>query len=306
LALLNLQANDTHEVSRVQGYHRTKDIRTNADANLKASPKRPQNFGISASPTSAHMSGVAEWPSPPETPELPENAIHVWRASQAIDSTALQRLQKTLADDERTRAERFIFERDRTRFVAARGILRDILGRYLQCAPETIEFVYGPRGKPAISKRDSGHPLCFNLSHSHGLALIGISRKREIGIDVELIRPEFAGEEIAKRYFSAKEIDELSRLPAELRTEGFFLCWTRKEAYIKARGDGLHIPLENFDVSLTPGLPAELNSADQSRWSLRSLTPEPGYVAAVIAEGDAWRLRQFSWNPSGAFPSPAS
>ncbi len=244
------------------------------------------------------MSSPVEWLSPPETPQLADDTIHVWRASLAMDSAALQRLENTLAEDERVRAGRFIFERDRNAFVAARGILRDLLSRYLSCAPQTIEFVYGPRGKPAISdKRQSPQRLSFNLSHAQGLALIGIGRDREIGIDVELIRPEFGGEEIAKRYFSPQEIDELGRLPTELRAEGFFLCWTRKEAYIKAKGDGLHIPLESFDVSLTPGLPAKLNSDDQARWGLRSLAPEPGYAAAIVAEGDDWQLRQCRWTP---------
>jgi 4'-phosphopantetheinyl transferase len=215
-----------------------------------------------------------------------------------MDSAALQWLEGTLAEDERLRAGRFIFERDRNSFVAARGILRDLLGGYIGCRPETIAFVYGPRGKPALANQSqSPSPLSFNLSHAHGLALIGIGREREIGVDVELIRPEFAGEEIAKRYFSPKEIDELGKLPAELRADGFFLCWTRKEAYIKAKGDGLHIPLESFDVSLTPGLPARLNSADQARWSLRSLAPEPDYAAAMVAEGYDWQLRQWSWVP---------
>ena len=189
------------------------------------------------------------------------------------EPTILRSLEATLADEEKARAARFIFERDRDRFIAARGILRDLLGRYLRCAPQTIEFVYGPRGKPAVAGAAARPDICFNLSHSHGLAVVAIGREREVGIDVELIRPEFAGEEIAKRYFSAKEIAELSRLPAELRTEGFFLCWTRKEAYIKAKGDGLQIPLDSFDVSLSPGRPATLSSADESRWGIESFVP---------------------------------
>ena len=248
---------------------------------------------------SAPATIAVEWPSSPKTPELTGDAIHIWRASLAMDSATLRRLESTLADQERARAERFRFERDRNRFIAARGFLRDLLGRYLECVPQTIEFVYGPRGKPAISGSESGHPLSFNLSHSHELAVIGINREREIGIDVELIRPEFTGEEIAKRYFSAKEVDELGRLPAELRTEGFFLCWTRKEAYIKAKGDGLHISLDSFDVSLSPGGPATLSSADESRWSIESfvpsLVPDPGYVAAVVAEGKDWTASYFEW-----------
>jgi len=246
------------------------------------------------------MNTTAEWLSPVETPALPDDAVHVWRALLEVDPSTLRHLKSTLAQNELERAKRFIFDPDRNHFIAARGILRDVLGRYLQCAPQTIDFVYGARGKPAILSGGSRHPLCFNLSHSHGLAVIGIAREREIGIDVEMIRSEFASDDIAKRYFSAKEIDELSRLPTELRTEGFFLCWTRKEAYIKAKGDGLHIPLDSFDVSLSPEMPATLSSADDSRWGIESFVPyaasEPRYAAAVVAEGKNWTATYFEWN----------
>src|SRR6202035_65500 len=128
----------------------------------------------------------------------------------------------------------------------------------------------------------------FKLSQSNGLAVIGIVRERDLGIDVEMIRPDFASEEIAERYFSAKEIADLNKLPTKQRTDGFFLCWTRKEAYIKAKGDGLHIPLDSFDVSVSPEMPATLSSTDDSRWGINSFDPsaasEPRYAAAVVAE----------------------
>jgi 4'-phosphopantetheinyl transferase len=245
------------------------------------------------------MKSTTEWSSPQATPELARGEIHVWRASLSTDEPTLRSLEATLADQERERARRFIFERDRDRYIAARGILRDLLGKYLRRAPQSIEFVYGPHGKPVVASAASRPAICFNLSHSHGLAVVAIGREREVGIDVELIRPEFAGEEIARRYFSAKEIDELSRLPAELRTEGFFLCWTRKEAYIKAKGDGLQIPLDSFDVSLSPGRPAMLSSVDEPRWGIKSFIPslnsELRYAAAVVAEGKDWTARYFEW-----------
>jgi 4'-phosphopantetheinyl transferase len=245
------------------------------------------------------MKSTTEWSSPPVTPELARGAIHVWSASLVTDEVTLRSLEATLVDEERERARRFIFERDRDRYVAARGILRDLLGQYLRCAPRSIEFAYGPYGKPAIAGAASRSGICFNLSHSHSLVVVAIGREQEVGIDVELIRAEFASEAIAKRYFSAKEIDELSRLPAELRTEGFFLCWTRKEAYIKAKGDGLQIPLDSFDVSLSPGRPATLSSIDEPRWGIESFIPslasEPNYAAAVVAEGKDWTARYFAW-----------
>src|SRR5277367_2823395 len=232
------------------------------------------------------MNSTIEWSSPAATPGLADREIHVWRASLSTDEPTLRRLEATLADQEKARAARFIFERDRDRYIAARGIVRDLLGQYLRCAPQSIEFVYGPHGKPALAGAALRPAICFNLSHSHGLAVAAIGREREVGIDVELIRPAFAGQEIARRYFSAKEIAELIGLPAELRAEGFFLCWTRKEAYIKAKGDGLYIPLDSFDVSLTPGKPATLSSVDASHWSIEafnsSVLPDPSYAAAVV------------------------
>src|SRR5271156_5628092 len=248
------------------------------------------------------MNSTIEWSSPATTPGLASREIHVWRASLSTDEPTLRRLEATLADQEKARAARFIFERDRDRYIAARGIVRDLLGQYLRCAPQSIEFVYGPHGKPALAGAALRPAICFNLSHSHGLAVLAIGREREVGIDVELIRPEFAGEEVAKRYFSAKEIAELRGLPAQLRVEGFSLCWTRKEAYIKAKGDGLQIPLDSFDVSLSPGRPATLSSVDAPRWSIESFVPslvsEPSYAAAVVAERKDWAARYFEWEHS--------
>lgn len=247
------------------------------------------------------MTPAVEWSSPSVILEAANKEIHVWRASLACDQTTLQRLESTLTNGERARAGRFVFESDRHHFIAARGFLRDLLGGYLHCAPESIDFSYGPRGKPSVANLRARCAVRFNLSHSHGLALVAIGCEREVGIDIELIRPEVASEEIATHYFSTKEVDELSNLPAELRTEGFFLCWTRKEAYVKAKGDGLYTPLDSFSVSLSPGSPATLSSADESRWKIESFVPslvsEPRYAAALVAEGKDWKLRYFEWKP---------
>ncbi len=251
------------------------------------------------------MNSTSEWSSPLAIPELPRGEIHVWRASLSTDKTTLRSLEATLADQERERARRFIFERDRDRHVAARGILRDLLGKYLRRAPESVEFVYGPFGKPDIASAASRPEIRFNLSHSHGLVVVAIGRKREVGIrcrvDPGPISACKRGDSEA-HYFSAKESDELSKLPAEVRTEGFFLCWTRKEAYIKAKGDGLQIPLDSFDVSLTPGRPATLSSVDEPRWGIESFAPSPiserHYAAAVVAEGKDWTAHYFEWKKS--------
>ena len=253
------------------------------------------------------MNSIIEWSSAANNPVLQSGEIQIWRALLSVDPAILRRLESTLAEDEKTRAARFIFDHDRYHFIAARGILRDLLARYISRASSTIKFVYGPHGKPAVADPDSTLAVRFNLSHSHGIAVIAIGLEREIGIDVELLRPEFAGEDIAKRYFSEKEANELGGLPAELRTEGFFRCWTRKEAYIKARGDGLHVPLDSFSVSLSPDRFPALSSADESRWRIESFVPwcEPGlgYAAAVVAEGKDWTSRYFEWKPTETNPT---
>jgi len=145
---------------------------------------------------------------------------------------------------------------------------------------------------------ENGEPsVRFNLSHSRGLAVYAFARDRELGIDLEPIRPEFSAEDIAERHFSPQELEEWHRLTPGLRAEAFFLCWTRKEAYVKARGEGLQIPLASFSVTLTPGQPEILQSVDSTRWGLRSFQPAPGYAAALAAEGRDWRLVRWDWRP---------
>ena len=200
-----------------------------------------------------------------------------------------------LTVDERQRAERYIFERDRTHFVVARGLLRVLLGRYLRQEPQYLRFTYGPHGKPALATDTGGGALGFNVSHSHGLALYAVTRGREVGVDVERIRPEVAQEKIAERFFSPREVTVLRALPTPLQAAAFFACWTRKEAYIKAKGEGLALPLDQFDVSLAPGEPAALSHTawdpqEAACWALQDLAPAPGYRAAVAGAGHDWHL----------------
>jgi 4'-phosphopantetheinyl transferase len=233
----------------------------------------------------------------PQAISYPE--IHVWRAPLTCAPPALAALEATLSSDERTRAARFHFPRDRDSFVAGRGILRELLAGYAHVAPASLTFVVGVRGKPSLPVQNVPAPITFNLSHSHGMALYAFAVGREVGIDLEFIRPDIAGEQIATRFFAAEEVAELQALPQEQRPEAFFLCWTRKEAYIKARGEGLEIPLTSFRVSLDPAAPATLTSADASRWTLRALAPGPGYAAALVAEGHDWQLSHWDYH----FPS---
>lgn len=241
-------------------------------------------------------SGFDAWGVPPELTELGENEIHVWRVHlDDCDEAVLLRFEASLAPEETARANRFRFHGDRSAFVATRGILRELLGRYLKRAASQIELEYGPQGKPALRQDSSGKSVQFNVSHSHGVALLAFAIGRNVGVDVELVRPDFATQQIAERYFSAQEVSELRQLPPSVQDEGFFLCWTRKEAYIKARGEGLSIPLKSFQVSLTPGKPEHLQAPDSSQWNLRSLRPGPRHVGALVGEGQDWHVRSWHW-----------
>jgi 4'-phosphopantetheinyl transferase len=195
-------------------------------------------------------------------------------------------------------------ERDREHFIVARGVLRAILGRYLNRVPECLSFSYGARGKPALAGESDTDAIRFSVSHSHGVALYAFTRGREVGIDLERIRCDLAAVEIAERFFSRREVAMLRSLPTAVQHQAFFRCWTRKEAYIKAKGEGLSLPLDQFDVSLAPEEPAAVLGAQRdpseaSRWSLQDLAPAPGYAAALAAEGHGWRLACWQWSDPG-------
>ncbi len=201
-----------------------------------------------------------------------------------------------LSTDERQRAERFHFERDRRRFVVGRGLLRTVLGRYLQVSPDCLQFRYGPQGKPALA---GGNGLHFNVSHSGELALYAVALEREVGVDIERIASLKEVDDLAERCFSERENIVLRSLPAERRQQAFYTCWTRKEAYLKATGKGLSLPLDQFDVSVLPEEPAALLNTrpvaeEAARWSLASLEPHPDYMAALAVFGRGWQLQ--CWN----------
>jgi 4'-phosphopantetheinyl transferase len=241
------------------------------------------------------------WASPPEFLAIDEAEVHVWRGSLPQPQEDVASLSKMLTEDERQRAQRFIFERDRLRFISARGILRMLLGRYLRQDPNHLRFSYSEYGKPELA-----HPaktdIRFNVSHSHELVLYAFSRSREIGVDVEHVKEGRATRDIAERFFSEREIAMLRSLPAADQTKAFFDCWTRKEAYIKGRGEGLSFPLKQFDVSLLPGTPAVLLACrDEANpraqmWALREIAAGADYAAALAVEGDnQWQVRHWQW-----------
>lgn len=230
---------------------------------------------------------------------LQPGEVHIWRFALDVVGTAYQDLLRVLTEEERARAARFHFERDRRHFISGRGILRNLLGRYAGTSPGEIRFEHAQYGKPHL---DSGinSRLRFNLSHSHGFALLAVTLEREIGIDIEKVRPEVATEQIAEDFFSETEVRTLRSLPETEQATAFFTCWTRKEAYIKARGEGLSFPLDRFDVSLAPQEPAALlrtldDPGEAALWRMENIDPYPGYAGAIVVLGHDWEARGFEW-----------
>ena len=234
------------------------------------------------------------WTSPPAKLVLAARDVHVWRVALDEPREIVDRLRQFLSLDELARADRFHFDKDRRHFIVARGYLRTLLSRYLNIFPAEIRFTYAEHGKPELAA-SMAWELKFNLAHSGGLAAFAFTRVGEIGVDLEHIRPEFTGADIARRFFSAREVARLDRLPAAARPNAFFNCWTRKEAFIKAKGIGLSLALDQFDVTLAPDEPAALlrtrwDETEASRWSLQALDVGPGYVGAVAVESHGWEL----------------
>ncbi|HYW71085.1 MAG TPA: 4'-phosphopantetheinyl transferase superfamily protein [Pyrinomonadaceae bacterium] len=227
------------------------------------------------------------WKVGPAKPVIWQNEVHIWRAR--LDVPWSWTFDEALCLDDRTRADRFKFESDRRKFCAARASLRLILSRYLQVKPGRLPLEAGEFGKPFIADRKLAQGINFNLSHSHQLALIAISRNREVGVDVEFMRSDFVTDEVASHFFSRAEVEEFRAVAPNLRTRAFFNCWTRKEAYIKARGEGLYCPLDQFDVSVAPDRPALLldsrvDANDTRRWSFENLSAGDRYAATVALE----------------------
>ncbi len=243
------------------------------------------------------MGPSCSWSPPPAPCSLAAEEVHVWRAALDLPDWRIAELARILSADESSRARRFYFERDRRHYTAAHGLLRAILSRYLNAAPQQLRFGYNAYGKPSLPENE----IHFNMSHSGELALYAFARRRELGVDVEQVRTDFEYDEEAQNFFALHEQAALHALPAELKPAAFFNCWTRKEAFIKAIGQGISFPLDQFEVSLAPGEAARLLSIRgdpiaAALWGLADLDVGPGYAAALVVEGAAYRLCCFQWH----------
>jgi 4'-phosphopantetheinyl transferase len=230
-------------------------------------------------------------------PVLREGEVHVWWWGPAA-AVALDRRAGCLDADERARASTFRFENHRRSWVAGRAALRMLAGRYLDVPPREIRFERGFAGKPRIPDAS----VHFSVSRSDGAILVAFAGDREIGADVERLRPDRDGMNVAGKFFAPREAASLAALPEGIRSEAFVRCWTAKEAYLKGRGDGLGFPLDAFEVSPEADGPrrmaAHRDAGELARWWIVPFTPEEGYVAAVAAAGEPPVLRRFEGEPS--------
>jgi 4'-phosphopantetheinyl transferase len=254
------------------------------------------------------MNASTLWLLPPQNILLADDEVHVWCGFLDLSKSIIHKFMNFLSADEQIRANRFYFLKDKNRFVAARGMLRKLLSCYLGVEPNDVHFQYSQHGKPSLHPDMDvlKLPICaskikFNVSHSNKIALFGFTKFREIGIDVEYVQHLPDADKIAKRFFSPQEnliYQELTKKQA-----AFYHCWTRKEAFIKAIGEGLSYPLDKFEVSFLPNdepcikhINGDKNQG--KRWSLKGLEPYPGYIGAIAVEGKNLRFITFEFQTS--------
>ena len=244
------------------------------------------------------------WLSPAGHPTLGPDEVHVWFVNLAVNAHAVAELTASLPCAEQERALSFRGGAPRTQFVVTRSALRSILSADLDVSPLRLEFVHGPAGKPALAHWPGLH---FNVSHSADVALIAVTRRGEVGVDVERLRPFANDLGMAERFFSPYETGVLRSLEGERRRAAFFHAWTRKEAYLKARGQGLSYGLERVEVTLLPEEAARFLRIDgcerlAAQWSLHHLVPAVGCVGALTLHGHDYDLRCWRWNGAAETP----
>lgn len=248
------------------------------------------------------------WTSPPSSLKAEPGYVDVWRVPLDVKDGTLQSLAGHLDETERQRADRFRIEAKRTEFIVTRGCLRQILSQLIssdlktEVTPCDIEFDYLPHGKPILTGKWKASEIQFNATHSHGLALIAATRSSRIGVDVERVRDNRDVQSLARRWFSQNEVEELRSLPTNQQSLAFFLGWTRKEAFVKAVGDGITYGLDQFDVSLSPGHPSVLKKINNGRtitsgWSLLDIKPSNDHAAAMAIEAGRVAVRQWAMLP---------
>ena len=229
------------------------------------------------------------------TNELGLSSVHLWSAKAVKNIARLNELSKILSDDEVLRASKYVFEKDKAVYITAKFLLRSCLGRYLDVSPEEIAFEYSEFGKPSYQKNIE---IDFNVSHSGNRIIIGFAKNQAIGVDIEKIKQDFDPFDLAKNFFSAEEIKALSKTKDSEMFQSFYRCWTRKESFIKAVGEGLSYPLDSFAVTIDNDENAKFLKIDDSRdakrdWCLHSFVPATGYIAALTTDGKPKSIEYF-------------
>lgn len=241
------------------------------------------------------------WPHRAAPPALPTKQVHIWLVDLRTTASARERLLPVLTAAERTRALRFIFEKDQQQFIVARGCLRQLLEYYTGQPASRIAFTEGPHGKPALAPSQNADDLHFNVSHSQGYALYAFCRDAELGIDLEGIRPTTDVAAIAQRFFSPQETETLLTANAEHQRRGFFTYWTRKEAYLKAIGKGLTMPLNQFNIGHFPDHgfvhAKHASGYTPTSWFIQDLAVGSGFKAAICTYKNEWHLTHGIWTP---------
>lgn len=254
-----------------------------------------------------HLSaGRQAWLPAPAGLALAPGDVHVFRMDLNLSPDRIEPLARLLTTDELARAARFHFAEDQRRFTAARGQMRSILARFLPTSPEHLRFHYNPDGKPSL---ENAGWLQFNLSHSADLALLAVTAGQEVGVDLERTDRSIDFHNVARRFFAPAEVETLFALPEDQQPAAFFACWTRKEAYMKARGLGLRIPLRQFVVSLAPDVPPRLLQAEPGAppgpYHVETIDPGPGMAGALVLIGTFARLHRWDWPGTQTPPAGA-
>jgi 4'-phosphopantetheinyl transferase len=232
-------------------------------------------------------------PGPSSSLVLRENEVHIWLVQTNDESVSLQGFEDILSSVEQDRASKFKFEADRRRYVTAHAALRSILSVYVNSPARELQFASGPYGKPTLAPIHDRKKIAFNLSHSHEVALIAVTQDREIGVDVEWVRENFAFDEVAQRFFTTREVAALHALPLRLQREAFYKCWTSKEAFLKAKGTGLSGQLDEVEILFIDD--AVRVKGTIPNFSLIEITAEGGYTAALVVGGVEPRLTHYAW-----------
>ncbi len=242
------------------------------------------------------------WPALRYPPALDGDDVHVWAVPLRVDAATRAAYEALLAPDERARAARLVVPGKREQSIVARGALRTLLGAYAGVPPAAVELRYEEHGRPRLAGPAFARHVTFNVTHSGDLALVACTRAGELGVDVERRDPRVEFLAVGRRFFSASEHATLATCAGAALEHAFFRCWTRKEAYLKARGTGLRLPLDAFDVTLAAGEPPRLvatrfDPPDTAAWTLTELVPASGYVGALCADGGARRIALHAFAP---------